>query len=149
MHYFDTSFLAPLILPESASGPVTNFFKGLSVNSLAISHWTLVEFASLIAREVRMGSLKTGSARDAVLRFEMMVSESFVILLPNCDDFDCARDFLGNFESGLRSGDALHLAIASNRRVETIYSLDKLMISAGKEMGLPTSAGITLSGYDD
>ena len=38
-------------------------------------------------------------------------------------------------------GDALHLAIANNHRAETVYSLDKALLKAGKALGLPVSAG--------
>ena len=148
MRYFDTSFLVPLILPEATSEPISGFLEALPGDDLAVSHWTRVEFASLLAREVRMGALDPGTAREAGSQFETMISESFVVLLPNRDDFDRAREWLGNFETGLRAGDALHLAIAGNRSADAIYSLDKLMIAAGKTLGLPASAG-TLPGYGD
>ncbi|MBC7637090.1 MAG: hypothetical protein H7251_15980 [Acetobacteraceae bacterium] len=45
-------------------------------------------------------------------------------------------------ETGLRGGDALHLAIAANRRASAIYSLDKGLVKAGKMLGLPVSRGI-------
>ena len=149
MRYFDTSFLVPLILPEATSEPITDFFEGMSAEELTVSHWTRVEFASLLAREVRMGSLDAAAAREAGARFETIVEESFVALLPNRDDFDRAREWLGRFETGLRAGDALHLAIASNRRAVALYSLDKVMIAAGRTLGVPTSPGILLPGYDD
>ena len=148
MRYFDTSFLVPLILPEASSEPIAVFFDGLPADELATGHWTRVEFASLLAREVRMGGLDASTAREASSRFEAMIDESFVVLLPNRDDFDRAREWLGHFETGLRAGDALHLAIASNRGSEAIYSLDKRMIAAGKTLGLQTSAGI-VPGYED
>ncbi len=59
-----------------------------------------------------------------------MVEESFVVLLPNRDDFDRARDWLSRFETSLRAEDARHLAIARNRGAEAIYSLDKLTSQA-------------------
>ena len=149
MRYFDTSFLVPLILPEATSEPIAGFFEDLPTEDLAVSHWTRVEFASLLAREVRMGNLDASAAREAGSRFETMVKESFVILLPNRDDFDRARDWLSHFETGLRAGDTLHLAIARNHGADAIYSLDKLMIAAGKKLGLPASAGLLLPGYDD
>ncbi|MDE0629181.1 MAG: type II toxin-antitoxin system VapC family toxin [Bryobacterales bacterium] len=93
-----------------------------------------------------MGGLDAAAARKAILRFEMMVEDSFVVLLPDLDDFDRARGWLGHFDSGLRAADALHLAIAGNRGADPIISLDKLMIAVGKALGLPTSAG-TLPGY--
>jgi hypothetical protein len=36
-----------------------------------------------------------------------MVDESFSVLLPNADDFALAKRYLGQFETGLRAGDAL------------------------------------------
>ena len=149
MRYFDTSFLVPLVLPEATSEPVARFFEDLPGEDPAVSHWTRVEFASLLAREVRMSGLDAAAAREAGSRFEAMVEESFVVFLPNRDDFDRARDWLGRFETALRAGDALHLAIAANRRAEAIYSLDKAMIAAGRALGLPASAGILLPGYGD
>ena len=146
MRYFDTSFLAPLILPEATSEQVAGFLATLHGADLAVSHWTRVEFASLVSREVRMGGLDFNAARRAVSRFETMIGESFVVLLPNRDDFDRARKWLNSFETGLRAGDALHLAIAGNRGADAIYSLDKLMIAAGMTLGLPASAG-TVPGY--
>lgn len=147
MRYFDTSFLVPLILPEATSEPISGFFEALPADDLAVSHWTRVEFASLLARKIRMHNLDSVTAREASLRFETMVKESFVILLPDRDDFDRAKDWLGHFDTGLKAADALHLAIAGNRNADAIYSLDKLMIAAGKTLGLPASAG-SLPGYD-
>lgn len=147
MRYLDTSFLVRLNLPEGTNEPVAGFFEAMPPDNLAISHWTRVEFASLLARQVRMGVLKDGTAREAGSRFETMIAESFDVLLPNRDDFERARVWLGHFETGLRAGDALHLAIASNRGADAIYSLDKRMIAAGKTLGVPASAGITLPGY--
>ena len=148
MLYFDTSFLAPLILPEATSEPVASFFEILPPGDLAVSHWTRVEFASLLAREIRMGGLDPAAAREADSRFEAMIRESFILLLPNPEDFDRARDCLNRHETGLRAADALHLAIAWNRSSEAIYSLDKRMIAAGRTLGLPTTAG-TVPGYGD
>ena len=148
MLYFDTSFLTPLILPEATSEPIAGFFEALPPEDLSVSHWTRVEFASLLAREVRVGGLDHATAHEAGLRFEAMIRESFNVILPNPDDFDRARDCLNRFETGLRAGDALHLAIAWNRSSEGIYSLDKRMIAAGKTLGLPTTAA-TIPGYDD
>jgi predicted nucleic acid-binding protein len=140
--YFDTSFLVPLILPEATSDSIAEFVRGLSPKQLTVSHWTRVEFSSLIAREVRIGGLDVQTAMRADARFEAMVDESFSVLLPNADDFGLAKRYLGRFETGLRAGDALHLAIADNHRAEVIYSLDRTLLDAGKILNLPVSMGI-------
>ena len=144
MYYFDTSFLVPLILPEATSDPIARFFADLAGENLAVSHWIRVEFSSLLAREVRMGGLSGEAAREADARFETMVDESFAVLLPNGDDYNLAKVYLSRFETKLRAGDSLHLAIASNRRAETVYSLDKILLKAGQILGVSVSEGIAL-----
>lgn len=141
MLYFDTSFLVPLVLPEATSGRIATFVRELSAE-ITVSQWTRVEFSSLLAREVRMGGLDAGAATQADARFEAMVESSFAVLLPNAGDFSLAKQFLGKFETGLRAGDALHLAIASNHRAAMIYSLDKTLLKAGRILGLQVSMGI-------
>jgi uncharacterized protein len=140
--YFDTSFLAPLILPEATSDKIAAFIRRLPAEELTVSHWTRVEFPSLIAREVRMGGLDVRAAARADVRFEAMVDESFSVLLPNAGDFSLAKRYLGQFETGLRAGDAFHLAVANNHRAAMIYSLDKTLLQAGKILDLPVSMGI-------
>ena len=104
MIYFDTSFLVPLILPEATSVQIAALINRLPVTEFAVSHWSRVEFSSLIAREVRAGGLNAETAARADARFETMVQQSFSILLPDIDDFDLAKEYLGKFESGLRAG---------------------------------------------
>jgi uncharacterized protein len=140
--YFDTSFLVPLLLQEQTSVKVERLLVGLAGEELAISHWTRVEFSSLLAREVRMGGLKIAAAREADAEFETIVRESFIVLLPTSDDFDLAKDYLGRPATGLRAGDALHLAIAHNHGSQRIYSLDNTFLKAGRLIGLPMTRGI-------
>jgi len=145
MLYFDTSFLIPLVVPEATSGAVAQFIAALPSGSLAVSHWTRVEFSSVLARDVRMGGLEAQAADEADAQFEMVVRESFVTLLPNPDAFNLAKRYIGNYGTGLRGGDALHLGIASSHHAEAIYSLDRKLLKAGKTLGLPVSAGIHIA----
>jgi predicted nucleic acid-binding protein len=142
MHYFDTSFLAPLVRQEKTSSRIGRFMAGLPTGELAISRWTEVEFASLLARDVRMGAIAADEARMVDALLEDVILQSFVVLLPSGDDYERARHYLRNYETSLRAGDALHLAIAGNHHAKAIYTLDKIMIKAGKILGLPVSAGI-------
>lgn len=142
MLYFDASFLVPLVLPETTSDRIATFIRELNIELFAVSHWTRVEFSSLLAREIRMGGLDAQAAATADARFEAMVNTSFTVILPNANDFSPAKWYLGRFETGLRAGDAFHLAIAGNHRAETIYSLDKALLKAGNMLGLPVSMGI-------
>ncbi len=145
MLYFDTSFVTPLILRETTSESIAAFVRELPAGQLTVSHWARIEFSSLIAREVRMGGLDARAAARADARFETMVEDSFVVILPNAGDFTTAKRYLSKFETGLRAGDALHLAIAANHGAGAIYSLDRGLLKAGKILDLPVSRGVAVA----
>lgn len=142
MLYFDTSFIVPYILPEATSSRIQQFFREHDGEELTISHWTRVEFASMLAREVRLGALPRQAARDADLRFETAMAQSFTVVLLDRSDFDLCKRYLQRFETALRVGDALHLAIANNRDAQMFYTLDRKLLRAGKLLGLPIATGI-------
>jgi hypothetical protein len=71
-----------------------------------------------------------------------MVNDSFALLLPRADDYELARRYLQEYRTGLRAGDAFHLAIASNNRASAIYSLDKKLCNAGRILKLPVTSVI-------
>ena len=145
--YFDTSYLVPLIVEEIYSAVVTEFLSKLDRQTLATSHWTLVEFASVLARGVRTGRFSREEAEGLRTRFEGMVRGSFSLILHTADDHETAAAFLVRREGGLRGPDAMHLAIAANHAVTAVFSLDKKMITEGRSLRLPVSSGIPLPGY--
>ena len=142
MLYFDTSFLAPLILQESTSEKIEAFFAKTQVGQLYISHWTRVEFASLISREVRMGGLAEADALQAIGQFDELVADSFQVLVPSVSDYELAKGYIQLFTTKLRAGDALHLAIASNNRAKELYTLDDGLLDAAKLLKVHASRGI-------
>lgn len=144
MLYFDTSILAPLVKTEASSGKVVNLMAELAGDRLCTSQWTLVELASALAREVRMKATSPKSAQKSLHDFEAILDASFEIIVPDASDFSRAKDFVVRFETGLRGGDALHLAVAARRKVKAIYSLDKAFVKAGKKLGLPALTGIRI-----
>ena len=141
MIYLDTSFIAPLIIAESGSEQAENLISKSKPGDLATSLWTQVEFAGLLARKVLIGELTRQQAASVRNEFRTMLNETFRVIVPTATDFDTARDYLEVPKTGLRSGDALHLAIAANRNVKKIWSLDQGFIKAGKLLNLPVSAG--------
>lgn len=144
MFYFDTSFLAPLILEEASSKKVEAFVAKLPVGQLYVSLGTGLEFASLIAREVRVGGLAKTNALAAISEFDLLAEESFRIIVPTNADYKLAKSYIQNFETKLRAGDALHLAIASNNGAKAVYTLDNGLLNAAKLLKLSASRGIRL-----
>jgi predicted nucleic acid-binding protein len=143
MVYFDTSFLVPLLIPEDSSKQVEIFFQNLpSAQVLAVSHWTRVEFGSVLSRLVRMKQFQSTDAKECAARFDKLLDDSFNIVTPGRMDFDRCWDFMTRFDNDLRAGDALHLAIATNLNAEKLYTLDNGLLKAGKFLKLPMDRGI-------
>lgn len=144
MLYFDTSFLPPLFLEEKTSRKIEAYVTTLPAGDLYLSHWTRLEFSSLVAREVRVRGLTPEEGQAVLLQFDQLVEESYRVILPTALDYELAREYLKQFATGLRAGDALHLAIASNHGATKILTLDEGMLKAGKQLKLPVSPGIRL-----
>ena len=142
MLYFDTSFLAPLILEEATSAKIEAYFAKLPAGELYVSHWARVEFSSLIAREVRMGGLAESDALLAIAQFDELVVDSFQVLAPSVADYELAKAYIQHFATKLRAGDAMHLAIASNNGAKTLYTLDEGLLNAAKLLKVRASRGI-------
>jgi len=137
MIYLDTSFLTPLFREEATSRKVADFISRQAAGTLAVSKWTAVEFASLISRDVRMGSLTAGQGRQLIAEFESITASSLEIFIPSSNDFDLAQEYVANFSTQLRGPDALHLAVAHNNGMEFIATLDDGMLAAAKKLKIP------------
>jgi predicted nucleic acid-binding protein len=137
MIYLDTSFLTPLFREEATSRKVADFISRQAAGTLAVSKWTAVEFASLISRDVRMGSLTASQGRQVIAEFESIATSSLEIMIPSSNDFDLAQEYVANFSTQLRGPDALHLAVAHNNGMEFIATLDDGMLFAAKKLKIP------------
>ena len=142
--YLDTSFLVPLVLPEATSAGVEMFLQALEGDWLSTSVWAHTEFVSLTSRKVRMGELSEADALEVLKVFEQMLADSFQMLTPSAADFAMAATFLRNYRTGLRAGDALHLAIAHNQGRREVLSLDRGLVRAATTLGVSASTGFLL-----
>ena len=142
MIYCDTSFLTPAFRKEANSNDIQRFLQQQTAGELAIGHWVRVEFSSVLARDVRMGIMEAQAAIELDAQFELAVARTFRVILPDRNDFDLCKRYLAQFDTGLRGGDAMHLAVAANHGAQMIYTLDKKLLRAGKILGLPVAGGI-------
>lgn len=135
MVYLDTSVLLPLFLSEPASESVRRVLSSLPQDELIISEWCRTEFASAVGRHVRMAILEKDAAAEVIRKFRNLTKDSLSVLAVESADFVLASRYLERFELGLRAGDALHLAIASNSGGE-IYSSDEVMLKCARRFGI-------------
>lgn len=141
MHYFDASFLIPLVRKEPASDRVEAQVLKLPRGSLITSNWARVECWSGLGREVRMKRLDMTLFEDCCQRLDRLIAENFRVVAPTEDDFAMAAQMLRKPHSGLRAGDALHLAIARGIGATRVLTMDRTMISAAAILNIPASDG--------
>jgi uncharacterized protein len=138
--YLDTSFLAPFYIQEATSALVETILLNIPTDKLAISDWTTVEFTSLVSRRVRMNELNLEQMEAVIHSFQEDSSQSYTVFRVTTADFILASEFIQQWETGLRAGDALHLAIARNHSIENLLSLDRKLIDAARQLNIPSDS---------
>ena len=132
--YLDASVLVSLFIVDANSKAALGKVRRLS-DTLVVSDLGAAEFASAIARRVRMKVTPTDVAHAAFVAFDAWVAANAeaVDLAPS-DIAETAR-MLRRLESNLRTPDALHLSIV--RRIgASLLTLDKDMKAVAKSAGV-------------
>ena len=135
--YLDTSLLVAALCDEEMSAPAQAWLGEQEPGTLLISEWTITEISSAMGLKLRTGALDLEQRAAALAAFNLLVSESFTTLPVTGAHFRAAAKFLDQHGLGLRSGDALHLAVASEHGA-TLQTLDRRLAAAGPALGVRT-----------
>ena len=128
MVYLDTSVLGALFFREPGSSQIADRLARAR-RPLMISAWTLTEMASVAAIKERSGEIDAAGRGSALAAFQQFVSDSLQLHEVDPQDFRSAAAMLDPVGSGLRAGDALHLAVA-RRAGADLATLDRRQASA-------------------
>ena len=132
MHYIDTSVLTAFYVPESLSDLAEDFL--LSCQQPAISSLTKVEFASALARRIRIGELTKADGERLTALFQNHLDGGIYTNLPLTDDhFLLACKWISSWRMALKSLDALHLALAAVGE-PTMVTADRQMARAAESL---------------
>ncbi|PRD58476.1 type II toxin-antitoxin system VapC family toxin [Phyllobacterium myrsinacearum] len=137
MLYLDTSVLVAALTLESQTARVLDWLASQQAEKLAVSDWTITEFSSALSLKVRTGQLQAPQRNRSLAAFHRLVSESLETLPVTGLMFRSAAQMADRHVSGIRAGDALHLAVAIHHGA-TIYTLDRKFAEAGETMGAMT-----------
>lgn len=139
MIYLETSFIVPLVLPENCSNDIERFLHSLPTGSLLVSDWSRIEFASLLGHLNRATEMNSRHCSEAMKMFEQILSDSFQMVTPDIMDFKLATEILEGYYIDLNASEALHLAVARNKNVESFMTLNEKLINEAKSYKLSTA----------
>ena len=135
--YFDTSALLPYYREELASARVQARLEQHH-QSIAISRLTEVEFASALSRLVRSKELTRTHASEIENALDHdKKSGLFISCSVEDKHFEFAHYFLTTRKTGLRTLDALHLALAAIEDT-CLVTEDACLYQAAQFFGVPT-----------
>ncbi len=90
-----------------------------------------------MAIKLRAGQIDLEQRAAALAIFNKLGAESLTVLPVTGGQFRAAARFADQHTLGLRAGDALHLAVASEHGA-TVHTLDRRLAEAGPALGVPT-----------
>lgn len=135
MIYIDTSALVPLCVKEAKSDDLFNWYASCG-DDLVSSAWCVTEMASALGIKRRTGQITQDMANAAWLRFERMCGNDLQLLPVGPATFRSAALMALDAASGLRAGDALHLAAALEAKAPHLLTLDTVFARNARLMKL-------------
>lgn len=137
--YFDTSVLVPLFFNEAGT-PAARLAVTQEPQAW-VSSWTLAEFASAVAFKLRSGQVQETDAKMAEQLFHALTASRLTVVDVLREDFANAAVLCRSTPApGLRTPDALHLAVAQRLGL-TMVSFDQALTQASRLHGLACLGG--------
>lgn len=135
IRYADTCILLSLIFRDSGTEAALEWLERTGTESIIISHWTLTEFVSAAGVMARRGDLPPTLHREGLGRLRRFMAARLTVVSPTTMDFERASIWLEDYRSGLRAGDALHLATCA-RQGFTLTTVDETLAQAAETHAL-------------
>lgn len=137
MLYVDTSVLVALCTNEAKTIEVVRWYENCT-DELASAAWCVTEFASAMGLKQRTGQLSEEQAQAAWMQFERVCANDLQLLPVEIMTFHKAAVLTMKSATGLRAGDALHLACAMEAKAKGMVSLDVVLAKNAQNHKIPS-----------
>jgi predicted nucleic acid-binding protein len=131
--YLDASVLVSLFANDTMTARAEAFLR-THPSGLIVSDFVAAEFASAIARKVRIQALTADDARAAFATFDAWTAEKSERVHTVAADVDLATALLRRLDLTLRTPDAINIAITQRIRAE-LLTFDRQMAADAKTLG--------------
>jgi uncharacterized protein len=135
MLYLDTSLLVAALTNERETLPTQGWLGEQDPDDLAISDWVVVEFSATLSIKLRSRAIDPAHRADALTMFMRLCKDNLVVMPVSRSQFRSAARLADQYGSGLRAGDALHLAICAEQGA-TLCTLDRRLGEAAPTLGV-------------
>jgi predicted nucleic acid-binding protein len=136
--YLDASVLVALLTNNPRTSRADAFVR-TKKPILIVSDFAAAEFASAIARRVRMGEIAADEARIGFSNFDAWAMRATRRERTKAADVSAAEAFLRRLDLNLRAADAVNIAIAQ-RLGAALVTFDRRMAASACALGTPIRA---------
>jgi predicted nucleic acid-binding protein len=127
--------LVSALTSEAATDRAQRWLAGQQPDNLAISQWTVTEFSSVLSIKLRTGQIDEITRAASLRAFADYAKNTLTIFPVPAGAFQAAAQFADQYRLGIKSSDALHLAVAAEFGT-TIVTLDRRFCNAAIELGV-------------
>ena len=136
--YLDSSIVVALFVADALSARSERLLEKAPA-ILVISDFVMAEFASAVARRVRMKLVTPGEARSVFADFDSWAARVAARIETMPQDIDEAARILRRLDLNLRAPDAVNIAIAQRVGAQ-LATFDEGMAAAAKSLRVPVAA---------
>ena len=119
---------------EAHSGAAQAALAEIREGEAAISSWVITEFSAAVSIKARLGAIDGVGRAKLLGKFASYRADVWSVYPVDNRHFLAAAALADHPGTGLRAGDALHLAVAIEHDAE-VWTLDRKFAEAGTKLG--------------
>lgn len=135
MFYLDASVLVSAVSTEPGTRTAQDWLD--EADEVLVSEWLMTEAAAALSQKQRMNVISAAERAEAMAVLRRQAEGAMQFLPITREDFRTAARSAERADTGLRAGDALHLAIAAAAGA-TLVTFDRKQARAGETLGVRT-----------